>query len=114
MTAITLEDLVASQIVETADSQLVINMPKQKLPVGKHNFNLTVEDDSGNQSQAALITVIIVDKTAPTAVVDLHDDQGRTVIDGRIAFGSGFMLSGKRSSDVGGKVAKYIWEIVQQ
>ena len=114
MTDITLEKLLAAQKVETADSSLVIQMPAQKLAVGQHRFNLTVEDDSGNLSKAAQITVIVVDSTAPTAVLDLHDDQGRTVADGRIAFGSGFILSGKRSVDIGGTVSKFIWEVVPQ
>jgi hypothetical protein len=114
MTDITLEKLLAEQKVETADSSLVIQMPAQKLAVGQHRFNLTVEDDSGNLSNAAQITVIVVDTAAPTAVLDLLDDQGRTVVDGRIAFGSGFILSGKRSVDIGGTVSKFIWEVVPQ
>ncbi|MCP4378553.1 MAG: hypothetical protein GY794_20550 [bacterium] len=112
MTDITLEKLLEQQKVETADSQLVIQMPDQKLAVGQHRFNLTVEDDSGNASTAAQITVLVVDTTAPTAVLDLHDERGRTVTDGRISFGSGFILSGKRSVDIGGTVARYRWEVV--
>jgi hypothetical protein len=114
MTDVTLEELLATTTVETADSQLVIQMPSQKLAVGQHRFNLTVEDDSGNQSSVAQITVIVVDSTAPTAVLDLQDEQGRIVTDGRIAFGSGFILSGKRSVDIGGTVSKYIWEVAPQ
>ncbi|NNE64858.1 MAG: hypothetical protein HKN34_12295 [Gammaproteobacteria bacterium] len=114
MTNITLEELLEKQKVETADSQLVIQMPDQKLKVGKHLFNLTVEDDSGNVSSPAQITVIVVDTAAPTAVLDLHDAQGKTVSDGQISFGSGFILSGKNSVDIGGTVAKYVWEVVPQ
>lgn len=114
MTDIVLEKLLELQKVETADSQLVIQMPKQKLPIGQHRFNLTVEDDSGNQSTSAFVTVIVVDKSAPTAVLDLSDAQGRTIVDGRVSFGSGFILSGKRSVDVGGVISKYIWEVVPQ
>ncbi len=114
MTDITLEKLLASEKIETADSQLVIQFPNQKLPVGQHRFSLTVVDDSGNQSSAAGVTVIVTDTTAPTAVLDLLDDQGRTVTNGRIEFGSGFALSGKRSVDIGGTIARYIWEIVPQ
>ena len=114
MTDITLETLLADQKVETADSLLTIQMPKQKLPVGQHLFNLTVVDDSGNTSTPALITVIVADTSAPTAVLDLLDAQGRTITDNRVAFGSGFMLSGKRSVDVGGVISKFIWEVVPQ
>ena len=112
MTDISLEKLLVTNKVETTDSQLVIQMPNQKLQVGQHKFNLTVEDDSGNQSTPALITVIVVDTTAPTAVLDLSDEQGRTISDSRVSFGSGFILSGKRSVDIGGSISKYIWEVV--
>lgn len=112
MTDITLEELLATPKVETTDSQLVIHMPDQKLAVGKHSFNLIVEDDSKNQSTAARISVIVVDTTAPTAVLDLNDENGRLISDGRVAFGSGFILCGKRSVDIGGTLAKFIWEVV--
>jgi len=114
MTDITLEQLLATGKVETPDSQLVIQMPGQKLAVGQHRFSLAVADDSGNVSKSAIVTVIVVDTSAPTAVVDLRDDQGRSVADGRIEFGSGFILDGKRSVDIGGTVAKYTWEVVPQ
>ena len=114
MTDITLEKLLENQTVSTADSQLVIQMPGQKLAVGKHSFSLTVVDDSGNASSAANITVIVADTTAPTAVLDLRDEQGRTVTDGRIAFGAGFILDGKRSVDIGGTITNYVWEVVPQ
>lgn len=114
MTDITLEKLLESQTVSTTDPQLVIQMPKNKLNVGKHSFSLTVVDDSNNPSVPATITVIVVDKEAPTAVVDLHDEQGRTITDGRINFGAGFILSGKRSADIGGTIVKYVWEVVPQ
>ena len=112
MTDITLEKLLENPKVETTDSQLVIQMPKKKLAVGKHSFNLTVEDDSGNPSTPALITVIVIDSSAPTAVLDLNDANGRLISDGRVSFGSGFILSGKRSADIGGTLAKFIWEVV--
>ena len=114
MTDVTLEELLAATKVETADSQLTIQMPSQKLAVGQHRFSLTVEDDSGNQSTAAQITVIVVDTTAPTAVLDLRNAQGGPVTNGRIEFGSGFILDGKRSVDIGGTISKYVWEIVPQ
>jgi hypothetical protein len=112
MTDISLENLLATEKAETADSQLVIQMPGQKLSVGQHRFSLSVDDDSGNVSQKALVTVIVVDTTAPTAVLDLRDEQGRTVTNGRIEFGSGFILDGRRSVDIGGTIAKYTWEVV--
>lgn len=112
MTAITLEKLLETEKVQTTDSQLVIQMPGQKLPVGQHRFSLSVQDDSGNVSQDAIVTLIVVDTAAPTAVLDLRDEQGRAVSNGRIDFGSGFILDGKRSVDIGGTIAKYTWEVV--
>lgn len=114
MTDITLEQLLANQKVETTDSQLAVQLPDQKLPVGQHRFSLTVEDDSGNRSLPAQITVIVADTTAPTAVLDLADEQGRTITNGRVEFGSGFIMSGRRSVDIGGAISKYIWEILPQ
>jgi PKD repeat protein len=114
MTDITLENLLENQSVSTTDPQLVVQMPNNKLKVGKHSFSLTVEDDSGNTSLPATITVIVVDSEAPTAVLDLHDEQGRTITDGRVSFGAGFILSGKRSADIGGTIVKYVWEVVPQ
>ncbi len=114
MTDITLESLLETEKVETADSQLVVQLPNQKLPVGQHRFSLTVVDDSGNTSTAAQVSMIVIDTTAPTAVLDLHNEQGRTITDGRVEFGSGFILSGKRSVDIGGTINKYIWEVVPQ
>ena len=114
MTDIALEELLEDASVETADSQLVVQMPNNKLSVGKHAFGLTVEDNSGNRSTQAIVTVIVVDTEAPTAVLDLHDAQGRTITDGRISFGAGFILSGKRSADIGGSIVKYVWETVPQ
>ena len=110
MSTIDLEKILAG-VVETSDSQLEVKMPNQKLEVGTHRFQLIVEDEAGNQSTPTQITVIIADSQAPTAVLDLHDASGRTVTNGRINFGAGFMLSGKRSVDIGGRVSKYIWEI---
>jgi len=114
MTVVKLDDLLTNQRVETNDSQLVIQMPNKKLPVGQHKFQLTVEDDSNNQSQPAQITVIIIDTTAPTAIVELNDAQGRLVTDGRISYASDFILNGKNSIDVGGSIVNYIWELIPQ
>ena len=112
MTDIKLEELLATSSAKTPDPQLVIQMPDQKLAVGPHRFSLTVSDDSGNVSTPAIITVIVQDTAAPTAVLDLRNEDGRQVIDGRIEFGSGFILDGTRSTDIGGTIESYLWEIV--
>ncbi len=114
MTDITLEELLASGSAKTPDPQLDIQMPDQKLAVGQHRFSLTVTDDSGNQSTPAIISVIVQDTQAPTAVLDLRNAQGAQVINGRIEFGSGFILDGSRSTDIGGSIESYTWEILPQ
>jgi hypothetical protein len=115
MTDITLEELLANNgAVKTPDARLVLQMPDQKLGVGQHRFSLTVNDDSGNSSTPAIITVIVADTSAPTAVLDLRDEQGRQIIDGRIEFGSGFILDGSRSTDIGGAIESYNWNLLAQ
>ncbi len=112
MTDIKLEKLQATGRAKTSDPTLTITMPDQKLPVGQHRFRLTVTDDSGNKSTPAVVSVIVADTAAPTAVLDLRDANGAQVTDGRIEFGAGFILDGSRSVDIGGSIASYTWEIV--
>lgn len=111
MTTINREDIIAEP-QKTTDSQLVINMPNQKLGVGRHVFQLTVTDNAGNPSQPDQITVIVLDRTAPTAVLELRDSQGRPVPNNTLSFGSGFILDGKLSTDIGGTIASYQWELI--
>ncbi len=114
MATVNLEEILAGQVV-TEDSKLVIKMPEEEpLSVGQHKFQLTVEDDSGNQSQPASITVIIADTASPTAVLELQDEDGRRITNGQVSFSSGFTLSGERSIDVGGSITKYAWELIPQ
>jgi len=112
MSEITLEKLLEAQQVKTADPNLLVTMPGKKLPVGQHRFSLTVADDSGNTSTPAMITVIVIDTEAPTAVLDLKDEQGRTISNSRVNFGAGFVLDGGRSSDIGGKITSYLFEVM--
>ena len=114
MTAIKLEELLAdpNNTVRTPDAQLQIQISNQNLAVGQHRFSLTVADDSGNVSKAAIITVIVEDQTAPTAVLDLRGPNNEPVTDGRIAFGSGFTLDGSRSTDIGGQIESYTWTLL--
>lgn len=113
MSVIKLEEIRANP-VKTNDANLVIQMPGEKLPIGRHSFELQVEDDSGNVSAPAQIMVIIVDSEAPTAVVTLADAEGRPVQKNRIAYGSSFILDGKNSVDVGGgKIVGYSWTLLE-
>ncbi len=75
--------------------------PNTSLPVGRHRFQLVVEDDSGNVSQADAVDIIVRDTQAPTAVLDA---------DPQAEYGRSFNLSGRRSSDVApGRVVSYHW-----
>ncbi len=113
MSVVTLEEIIANPIKRN-DSQLVIEMPDQKLPVGGHTFQLQVEDDSQNVSAPAQVLVIVVDTQAPTAVVTLAGPDGRPVPDNRIPFGSSFILNGKNSVDVGGgRIVSYTWTLLE-
>ena len=78
--------------------------PNKPLSVGRQTFRLIVVDDSGNQSRADQIVVLVADQEAPTAVLS-----GPQVV----GSGKSFNLSGEKSFDVGGgKVVKYIWTYV--
>ena len=84
------------------------------LKPGKHIFQLIVTDDSGNDSSAANVTVIVQDQDRPTAVVDLLDGSGARVStpEVRVPFGKPFRLTGDRSSDVGGVVKTWNWTLL--
>ncbi len=113
MSTIKLEDIMTSS-VRRNDSQLVVEMPDEKLSVGGHTFQLQVEDDSGNISAPAQVLVIVLDTQAPTAVVTLANANGRPVPGNRIAFGSNFILNGKNSVDSGGgKIVSYNWSLLE-
>lgn len=112
MTTTTLEEIIAGPIT-TTDAQLTITMPNQKLPVGGHTFELKTEDDSGNVSQPVRVLVVVLDKEAPTAVLTVHTEDGQPAPNNSIPFGRGFILSGKRSVDLGGgRIVKYDWSMV--
>ena len=86
--------------------------PGAPLSVGSHRFQLIVVDDSGNQSVAATIDVVVRDTTAPTAVIDVTNAAGAR-IDAVVPFGQPFLLSGARSSDAGGgAIAEYRFMLV--
>ena len=91
--------------VETTDPVLVVKVdPANPLSNGVHRFQLVVVDDSGNESDPAIVEVIIRDTQRPTAVIDAPQSAET---------GQSFKLSGERSSDVApGKVVKYTWTMI--
>jgi hypothetical protein len=93
-----------NQPIETDTSDIEVTVsPASPLPVGRHQFQLVVVDDSGNQSEPAVFEVIVRDTSKPTAVID-----GPRAVDA----GSSFQLSGRRSTDVGGRIVKYRWTLL--
>lgn len=81
--------------------------PKNPLPPGKYRFQLVVVDDSKNESDPAILEVIIQDTQRPTAVLDVVD-ANKAVIKPVVSQGESFGLSGARSSDVApGSVKSY-------
>jgi len=86
-------------VTNTPDVEVTVaaNAP---LPAGRHRFQLVVEDDSGNISEPSITDVIVRDTQKPTAVIDAPRE---------VEFGRSFQLSGRRSTDVGGRIVKYTW-----
>ena len=113
MTSKTLKELMTGPIT-TPDATLQVNMTDDaKLSVGGHNFELQAEDDSGNVSRPARVLVIVVDTEAPTAVLQVRDENGVPLPDNLVEYGKGIVLDGKKSFDVGGgKIVKYTWSLI--
>lgn len=77
------------------------------MPAGRYRFQLVVVDDGDNQSDPAVLDVIIRDTQRPTAVLDMVDANGAR-IKPLVPVGASFLLSGAQSSDVPpGKVKAY-------
>ena len=86
-------------VTNTPDVEVTVaaNAP---IPAGRHRFQLVVEDDSGNSSEPSITDVIVRDTQKPTAVIDAPRE---------VELGRSFQLSGRRSTDVGGRIVKYTW-----
>jgi|GEM_PF-1544183 len=89
------------------DSPIIITQPEFIVPaghtlaLGSHDFRLRVTDDTGNVSEPDIVTLIVVDTSAPTAVLDGPSS---------VSFGDPIALSGRRSSDTGGgSIVEYEW-----
>jgi hypothetical protein len=93
---------VINQDVTTTTPTIEVTMSATNpLPIGRHTFRLVVVDDSGNKSAADDVQILIVDTTAPTAVLGLPKTS---------PFGQSFTMDGSKSFDAGGgKVAQYVW-----
>jgi hypothetical protein len=90
--------------IETPEPAITVDISAdQPLGVGKHLFRLAVVDDSGNVSDPAELVVFVIDTTKPTAILD-----GPT----KVPFMQPFDLSGRKSIDIGGKIVKFVWTLV--
>jgi len=99
-------EFIIGQEIATADPTIEVSVSADNpLPVGKHVFQLVVEDDSGNVSLPDTVEIIVRDTKAPTAVVKAP---------AQVEAGKSITLDARESSDVPpGKIVKYIWTKVQ-
>lgn len=97
-------DFRPNQPVETSESTVEVTVdPQNPFPVGRLRFRLVVTDDAGNESVPDEVDVIVSDNERPTAVLDAPRS---------VNFRESFTLSGERSTDVGGRIVRYRWELV--
>lgn len=103
-----------TEVTFKGDANLDVLVDRQNpLKPGKHVFQLIVADDAGNKSDPALVTVIVLDTERPTAVIDVVNAAGTLVPPpSTINFGERFLLSGKRSTDIGGTVTTWNWSLL--
>jgi hypothetical protein len=88
--------------------------PDAPMPIGAHKFRLVVVDDAGNESEPAVIEVIVRDTDKPTAVLDVVDSDNK-VVEPVVSAGSAFILSGARSTDVvPGKIKEYRFTLLDR
>lgn len=86
----------------------------EPLPIGANRFRLVVVDDEGNESEPAILEVIVQAPRTPTAVLDMVDANQRR-IEPVAAFGQPFILSGARSSDVApGRVVEWRFTLIDR
>jgi hypothetical protein len=95
-------DFIINQDIVTDAPTIEVTVNSDKpLPLGRHRFRLIVVDNSGNKSAPDDVEVIVVDASAPTAVLNAPKTAN---------FGQSIPLDGTRSFDVGGgKVVQYVW-----
>ena len=116
MTDITLEKFQTTAEVKTKDSVLNVSVsPDNPLPIGRHIFELEVIDKAGNRSVPARVQLVVRDSQAPTAVLNVTDEQGRILPEAVIEMGAGFVLNAKGSQDVapGTGIESYTWRLLE-
>ena len=96
---------IPGETIKTAEPTIEVETQGDApLKVGLHRFQLVVVDDSGNESEPAIVEVIVRDTQRPTAVLDVVRE---------VEVGQNFFMSGKRSSDVPpGQVTTFLWTLL--
>ena len=90
---------------------LLVAASSTPVPVGAQNYQLVVEDGSGNRSAAVELQLMVKDTVAPSAMLAVFDSNGQSIT--QIDQGQTFTLSGQHSSDAnGGVIAQYHWRAV--
>ena len=93
------------QVVDTGEqTDVLVEMGPRPLRVGRHRFQLVVVDDSGNESEPAFCDVTVIDRDRPTAVI--------TPARLSVALNTNFTLSGAASTDVGGRLVRFRWTLI--
>ena len=100
---------VTNKTIAQKDPQVEVEVTATApLPLGVNRFQLIVVDNSGNQSVAATIDVMVKDTTAPTAGIIMVTAEGKRIDPPVVPFGQSFFLSGAPSTDAGGgKIVEY-------
>lgn len=108
MSKIAITDLKPNEPITTDDAILEIVMDGGELPVGPHIFQLIITDENGNRSQPVQAQVIILDRQAPTAVLDVLPSS-------EVDFGGPFTLSAERSVGIRqGEKVTYEWTLLRR
>jgi hypothetical protein len=98
-------EFIPNKPVETTEPKVEVTVdPNNPFPVGRLRFRLVVTDDAGNESAPDEVDVIIRDSERPTAVLDAPR---------AVNFRESFALVGDRSTDVGGRIVTYRWELIE-
>ena len=93
----------------------VVMDPANPLKIGTHVFQLLVVDDNNNASAPATVTIVVVDRERPTAVIEVINARNERIANPtvEIPFREQFVLTGDKSTDVGGQVKTYVWTLLQ-
>lgn len=93
----------------------VVMDPANPLKIGKHVFQLVAVDDTENASVPATVTIIVVDRERPTAVIEVINARNERIAAPtvEIPFREEFVLTGDKSTDIGGEVKNYVWTLLQ-